>query len=87
MQTSHRKNILKQKTHFQCVQNECFIEESERNTMKNLNVYRDEGDILIMRTRLTDDEKTGEFLSLMTLPSKHVIVDRLTEQHQIPNRH
>lgn len=72
---------------FRCVQRECFNKEAERKSLKNLNVYKDSEDILRLKTRLTDEEETEEFLTPLILPSKHVIVERLIEQHHISQKH
>lgn len=79
--------INAQKILFRLVQKECYFNEETRKSLKGLQVFEDEEDILRLKSRLINEDKSDEFISPMILPSKHLAVRRFIAQEHIANKH
>ncbi|GBM36971.1 hypothetical protein AVEN_153920-1 [Araneus ventricosus] len=71
------------KTLFRSVQTECFATEEGKKSLINLEVYKDDEGILLMKTRLTNEDEA----EILFLHSKYPIVQQLIEQEHVTNNH
>ena len=68
------------------LQDETFACNTNRN-LKSLKVYKDEQEILSLRTKLMHRKDTQDFRNTVILPSHHLIVERLIMTEHRKNSH
>ncbi|GFT55865.1 integrase catalytic domain-containing protein [Nephila pilipes] len=61
-----------QKIIFRVVQKECYSNEETRKNLRGLQVFEDEEGILLLKSRLINEEESKYFISPIILPSKHL---------------